>query len=397
MKKITILTSILALAACGGVSGGNGPIPPSTTISEPETPNITVPAGAQNSNRAITSMKSEILVPNNSGTHSMTGRSSTTHINGKDYTSYRLDDVKFEQSGFDGDSTDETYLKFGLDENGKIIRLDVFNGDESRTQTITRDSDDAKTFSETSKKYTINYGDNASYEINTSMDTNLDDDLEFILTKENNPDKDAILAAYKDKKYTTADVKITTTSDMYGKTLSKPLSYADFGYVTQVYGNDTNGVHTVITGGYEIKAIAEENFASTDMTFTGTAIGAISAETSDGYDSKRIKTENGTATLTFQDGKETLTMPFDDYYTVTATRARGESDPTLEFTDYKGTDDKFKFNETTLNNRENTRLHFRTGYYGNNNNPTEAIGTISVEQNNNGARIGFDAAFGGTR
>ena len=72
MKKYFILTSILALTACGGGGGGShSSSPSSAVVPQPTTPSVPdIPAGFrsamtqenQDSNAHVTNMKSEIVV-----------------------------------------------------------------------------------------------------------------------------------------------------------------------------------------------------------------------------------------------------------------------------------------------------------------------------------------------
>ena len=70
MKKLFVLTSILAIAACGGGGGGGGGsggggVAP---ISAPVVPDIlegAVSAAAQTSNNNVTKMKGEVIVASN--------------------------------------------------------------------------------------------------------------------------------------------------------------------------------------------------------------------------------------------------------------------------------------------------------------------------------------------
>ena len=117
MKRYFLLTSVLALAACGGGSGGGGA-------------GIVAPVGyngsarvsdtAIASNSSITNMKSEVVVASNSSAPVVT-RSSTTHSGGVTYTSYRLDDIKLYAA--DASHTGDGYLQIGLDNNGRIDKM----------------------------------------------------------------------------------------------------------------------------------------------------------------------------------------------------------------------------------------------------------------------------------
>jgi len=132
MRKSLILTSILALAACSTGGGGGSNVG--------NNPRHAVTQGAIDSNKNITNMTSEILIPKG-----FTGdpviRSGTIHEGGRTYTSYRLDDVKL----FSAESANQ-YLNLKLDNsNGEInaVRM-VLNGEDSGS--IVREKDNTGAF-----------------------------------------------------------------------------------------------------------------------------------------------------------------------------------------------------------------------------------------------------------
>ncbi|MBO7042800.1 MAG: hypothetical protein J6W08_02950 [Alphaproteobacteria bacterium] len=104
MKKYLVLTSVLALAACGG--GGHG----GSSDAGFRSSNT-----ALQSNSKITAMKSEILVGENGQTLS---RSSSVTRNGLTYTSYMLDDVDFKLAQNAGG--EEAIFNFKLDDKGRV-------------------------------------------------------------------------------------------------------------------------------------------------------------------------------------------------------------------------------------------------------------------------------------
>lgn len=117
MKRYFLLTSVLALAACGGGSGGGG-----SGIVAPVGYNgsARVSDTAIASNSSITNMKSEVVVASNSSSP-IVSRSATTHSGGVTYTSYRLDDIKLYAA--DASHTGDGYLQIGLDNNGRIDKM----------------------------------------------------------------------------------------------------------------------------------------------------------------------------------------------------------------------------------------------------------------------------------
>ena len=116
MRKYVLLTSVLALAACGGGGGGHSSsgVPERAAVSQ----------ASLNSNSAITSMASEILVAN--GAEAVVNRSGKVVKDGITYTSYRLDDIKLFAA--DASHTDNGYLQLGMDDNGRIDRVTMVVG-----------------------------------------------------------------------------------------------------------------------------------------------------------------------------------------------------------------------------------------------------------------------------
>lgn len=149
MKKLFLLTSILALAACGGGGGGGGSGggAPMRAAIDPASP---IAAEVAASNAHVTSMTSEILVANDGSGHApLLGRSARTSYEGRTYTSYRLDDVNFR---FAGEET--ASLKFGLDADGKIISAGRYeNGVLSNEGLFARSDDSSSLFCASKSQY----------------------------------------------------------------------------------------------------------------------------------------------------------------------------------------------------------------------------------------------------
>ena len=150
MKKYALLTSVLALAACGGGSGGGGShgYTPSAAVlpNIPEVPVAmrgAVSTEMQESNASVTHMKSEVLVASNgSGISHIVRASSMPGDNGFTFTSYRLDDVKLFAA--DASTTDDGYLLLGLNEDtGRIenMKMVVGGNSENATPAMGRDAE----------------------------------------------------------------------------------------------------------------------------------------------------------------------------------------------------------------------------------------------------------------
>lgn len=144
MKKYLLLTSILALAACGGGSGGGG------SHGGSGAPVFDIPDGMRSaistenvaSNELVTKMKSEVVVADKGGKSYLARASAPiAGADGYTFTSYRLDDVKFFAA--DADTTNDGYLNLGINENGKIDSMYmVVGGNGARPdQAIARDGE----------------------------------------------------------------------------------------------------------------------------------------------------------------------------------------------------------------------------------------------------------------
>ena len=165
MKKYIFLTSVLALAACGGGSGGivssdgnsdDGGFSDSDSgnviVVPIDTTKKTVPAElegriattAATSNETITKMKSEIVVSSNSDVELARAGHSYTDANGVVFKSYRLEDVKLYAA--DAKHTNDGYLKIGMNKDtGHIdsVKL-VVGGGEADAVPVARVGETAK-------------------------------------------------------------------------------------------------------------------------------------------------------------------------------------------------------------------------------------------------------------
>ena len=119
MKKYAILTSVLALAACGGGGHGGG------SVVAPDALNARISDTAIASNQAITKMKSQVIVSDR--TSGDLSRHASTSVGGVTFTSYDLSDVKLYAA--DAEHTEDGYLQIGMDENGRIDRITMNIGE----------------------------------------------------------------------------------------------------------------------------------------------------------------------------------------------------------------------------------------------------------------------------
>lgn len=188
--------------------------------------------------------------------------------------------------------------------------------------------------------------------------------------------------AYKDNDVDTATVKLDNKGQDVG------LKYADFGTITYniTAGNETGKDISLFYGGYDALSAQAKDLPqiNTEMNFEGKALANVETEVGDDDISKLY---NGTANLTFKDGKETLVADFTDWHKVTI-KTDGSNPSGYAFTfDKTPTDTNFT---VPSGGREAVDIK----YYGENpKNPDEFAGSAFYEQGNFNAEM----VFGGTR
>lgn len=122
MKKYLVLTSVLALTACGGGSGSGGSGADVNTVVVPGDLAGRVTA---TDNDVITKMKSEVIVASNSD--NPLSRKATVEKDGVTFASYRLEDIQLYAADFA--HTDNGFLQIGMDENtGRIENITMTVG-----------------------------------------------------------------------------------------------------------------------------------------------------------------------------------------------------------------------------------------------------------------------------
>lgn len=222
MKKYLLLTSILALAACGGGSGGGGSHGVSSG-NDYVAPRPAVEEGVAQSNAGITGLKSEIVVASNSNTPVLV-RSASSQSGGVTYTSYRLDDVKLytaEQLNNDH----PTYINLNLDKNtGEINAVKMVMGGEDSGyigRTINNEGNFTNTFKGPIFEYVPDGDDRAQFRVADTGQTM--DDLNALATANN------LSGGHWNRIEEQLDFKTYGTGT--------GLQYAEFGYFNPVYKN----------------------------------------------------------------------------------------------------------------------------------------------------------------
>lgn len=390
MKKFMILTSLLALTACGGGSGGH----PGERFQVRSSSNyLTATDEAAESNGKITSMKSEILSCNGNcqkikdritGTPSH-ARSSTEQDGSNILTVYDLSDVnfKFAEEGFDGD------FKLVVNDDKKIIAIDM----DIPTDEINTEKVDGYTSSYNITKKNRKILFNRDGEEKTFSGFMNDDRYKEKNEGQNENNEDEIDGSnWELAKY---------TYNSKGGDLK--LKYSDFGNIAiKIAKNQTNNddARLVFIGGYdEAKKINEINKDITkEDKFTGYATGNVIAIRNGDGSGKNLNLD-GTAQLVFNHTKQetTLSAQFNNWYDIVYTESGDNK--SMEFSDTNKTineDFRLISNTTVLNNKQNQieynyenmengpaeeqvpHINSDIRYFGDNGTPSEAVGLIQI-------------------
>lgn len=215
--------------------------------------------------------------------------------------------------------------------------------------------------------------------------------------------------------------------DMHSLGKMNGLQYSDFGYYTL----DDYYFTFTYEGGMNDKKVAVVIPETGETVFKGTAAGQLQQNLSiDGVDqvdlednNKPIITNTNAATLTLKNGKETINMPFNNWYTVTVAKS-GDHIKTVDFADENGVvTSQWQVNnlhidydtlggsdwvhdgkpETTYNFGDGHHIQttMTTAYYGDNGVSSEATGFVNhvdeFEDEHTFRQVWFSSVFGGTR
>ena len=347
MKKF-VLTYVLALAACGGGSGGNGVISGTTEFER-----------VAASNAKITGMVSRIKsgdLYSNLSRSAKTQRvaSGSNNITGTVF----LNNVLFESADKEyGPANEDFTMRFSIKPNGEIDGLDII---DDATQEVIKRVDEENRF-----------------------------------TKQD----------FDENGNVTADVSASVT--LLGQ--EKGLKYSDFGFVNVngIEYNETENTTTTfimpIAGGYDVKNITDSmnaNNLSNDIVFNGIAVAGV-GEPNTQVGGPRLTLRDNNATLTFaqNSGNEVFSANFagytdsktgvqyNDWYKVVATKYNSGEDAgkaEIAFTVPSGRDIPVGFEATNSgkveNNNISNQLSVGFNYYGDSaNNPNEATGIIHYQ------------------
>ena len=367
MKKYLVLTSVLALAACGGGSGGGSVTPP--RAADLVGANV---VGANNDNVKITTMASAVVVKNNGELVDLARAASAPDTSYAGYTIYKLNNVDFKMIQ---DST--AAFNFDIDEHGKIASVTGVVGggelfavrdtdaehphfnaviyqfvksdlDDREVVTVSADSTGIvrKSQLDAALAAAVVRGDLSQEEANAGFWNRLTQTWEF---KKNGEYNDGL--TYSDFGFLQAD---NVTKDEKVIVDENGNWSLDAGGTHKDYSAGEHRALLAFAGGYDIPRSNPTN----GMTFHGKAIGVLNTSVHGdqnfkggatyGYNhsnldpSTRNTDESATmttdsATLVFNQGNEVLTMPFGsdgtvtdnrtgttvDWYDVTATKTAG--------------------------------------------------------------------------
>ena len=422
MRKSLMFISIMALTACSTGGGGSNDV---------NNPRHSVTQAAMASNKNITNMTSEILVPKDGVGNPIVRGAHIPHYtryNGKDYISYKLDDIKFNLAS--GEGGEDAYFQFVLDRDGRIDKVNAQIGGPL-VNGIVRDAD-TNGFNGAIFEYIVDGksvlrvlddGQITMEQLNAKLETenlsggqwNRIDQL-WIFDKQSANDGENRLT-YADFGYfmpvnkqknkalsTQEELDLARLGD---GALNRPdnpncidCDFYEENLDAAKAAALANADYQMYAGGYAI--LNGERIATlspTDgMSFTGKAIGKIDASVGadhnkDVYTARynltddnsslahTLETADGAATLTFANGTETLYMPFSNngWYDVTVTKTGDNA--TIAFVEDTDSNDMltehnglFVMHDTTPDGfNENGVVHM--GYYGIDT-PSEAAGTI---------------------
>jgi hypothetical protein len=336
MKKIVILSSLLALTACGGGSGG-GVAPANTSFER-----------AAESNSVITGMVSRIK-DGDSYEKLSTQRSASNNVDKVLY----LDNVLFKSADkeYDKIHSDEDFvMRFHVDKHGKIDAIEVIDDGEAGLVERVNDHTNEFVFDDEEE------GSKVSAFVN------------LFGSKKGLKYSDFGFVEIRGVEHDSSDGHIIKTQFIMP-----------------------------IAGGYEAKNITDkmnkDNF-SKDLVFKGTAIADV-GEPNTMVEGDRLTLRDDNATLTFKQtsgdevfaahfkGQTIDKVKYDNWYDVTATKYT-DGDASIAFSNEDGRiiADKFKVTDSgkVKNNEHANQLSVEFNYYGDKAQaPHEATGIIHYQ------------------
>ncbi len=428
MKKYFVLTSILALTACGGGGGGHSGSVANNGASEFARSGF-ISDAAKESNGKVTSLSSAVIVSKD-GSGSAVVRTAK-EFNGKEYEVYSLEDVKLYAA--DVVHTGNGFLKIGMDDAGRIEKITMEIGEIGAP--VARDGESNRFFGPIFE-YVPDGNDQAEYRIANTGQTASD----LAALKADLVSKGKISAAGHWNMVNEHMDVVTYGKDIDGN--GTALQYADFGHFNPVYSTKYKNVdslsdadmvkarngeslgrgteldkenehfddqmaaedYQLFAGGYAIRGTEmKDTLAPRSAEFKGKAIGRVyttvsaddgvlestrtSKAAANGYSAehdinKAFTTKEATLKIDFN-GKQTLEMPFythsDDpdskFYDVKLVK---KADGTMEAPVFTGTPTNADHKLYHALDGDNVKeTSFNPGYYGVNT-AVEAAGTARL-------------------
>lgn len=387
MKKYAILTSVLAVAACGGGSGGSGGVvggrvmPTRLAISD-----ITeMDAAIVDKASVVNIVKARLGTTPESYDQALEQIDNAKQIlrtlDKTEITDENLDNVimAMKLAGYGWKVPDDANVEAVQDVIVEI-KDSLITGIDAIVSDATKTIDDVK-FNIVTPDNKGTLGNGVLYV--KTKGSNITAIRLLYGDDENKPDKTVTMIPMGGNKFKqiTGGAYIDDVAEgelvMFGK--NQKLKYADFGYFdsTSIKDDKTIVSRDYFAGGYDFLVhIDKKELSGQTMTFTGTAVASMF----DGNTASRKDMQDDAATLTFNNGAETLNMHFDDWYGVKL------SNGGIEFTG----DVEAPFAFTTAASPVQDNVVFQTDYYGDSA-PTEAVARFGYVEGDKA----FTGAFGG--
>lgn len=348
MKKIAVLTSVLALVACGGGSGGD--------------------LSTAASNARVTGMNSFIVVGGSNPTVNPNARSASPLEDGG--TQYDLEDVTFKTIPTSGVISD---LVFHTNGSGKIKSIEFADAENLRGDVFVGPI-----------KRRGNSNVFVAKPDQLEMEQKGDIPIEYITYAKQ------LGLTYSDFGVLRADISALGNPDM----TIWDMPFAG-GYNVKKVDNDR----------------MNDLAASGDIVFSGLAKGMVSYQDKNegGMD---IALPGGLtdehATLTFaHDGKQILAANFENWARIEAVKAANETNQFKVLENYLPEGSPYRLNDSPagLEDGEMNQhsMTFKTGYYGDDNAPIEGVGLVQYQymwdlgEDDYIHHINVDLGFGGTK
>ena len=332
------------MAACGGGSGG-GSAPSSAARIGTVTPE------AANSNALITSMVSEIGIlhgGSSSVTPGRAARSGSFNYNGGQYDSYKLDNVDMQIA--DWVDNDVRYT-FSINDDGKIDGIKKIKGGNSQT-----------------------------------MDRATDTEFDFVFGEGDNQK----IRRWKLKSFA-GDIGLRYAD------ISKLTGLGPWSANEDDLETDGDNVNMPVIMGYQIKKIENtDDLGTNEIVFNGVAVGtvadhyALGGDEDQEHDWHQLAIEDRNAQLKFNNGTETLTASFDNWYDVEIVKDTNDQITFTYSNDTNRTIDEhfqFKADSATADlanshfaETDGEQAHWTSNYYGNDEEKKESTAMFRYAQ-----------------